>query len=847
MNFQQFYSRFKSKKSASSARTLVIQAASHQEWARSLEPAKLSSEFLSLKSVPDKLRTAKGFALVREAAFRTIGLSHFDVQLQGGAVLLECKLAEMRTGEGKTLTITAPAAVLALAGKGVHVVTSNDYLARRDAELMRPVYEALGLSVASIFSEQSLADKKVAYSCDIVYGVGSEFGFDYLKDHLIRSADSRVQRGLYAAIVDEIDSVLIDEARVPLIISGSAADKTDLVQALNACVKKLESGVHYSVSLKDRTAELNEKGYVTVEAYLVKSSELTEGKQLYAPSHLAWARQLHSTVNAYALFKRDRDYVVSGGELVLVDVGTGRKMPGRRFDDGLHEALEAKEGLGILQGTVVKATITYQNYFSKYEKLSGLTGTAMTDAEEFMELYQLETVQIPTNKPLLRKLNEDLVYLTMADKFQAVVIKVSELHKEQQPVLVGCASIRDAEVLDRLLTHAAIPHKTLTAKHIEDEAHIIANAGKLGAVTIATNMAGRGTDILLGGERPAPSAPDADHRRWASERDRVIASGGLIVLGTERNGLRRVDNQLAGRSGRQGDPGEVQFLLSLEDELLKIFGQNKHLSMLQKSLQAPGAALRGATVSRLVESSQKSFEGQGFSARKNLMKYDSALADQRNAVFELRNALIDGGALAYAGEMASQGLAYWLATNLPTDSLPEAWDLGSLKKDLISHFGLDVPLIGWVNKEELSVGDIRARLEQLAATRQESLNLNEEAAKQVVFDILDELWEEHLAALAELRENVSLKGFTGLNATFQFHNDAFELFKSFQLEFNHALARLFFKAGEVASRQEKIEDQSQVKAANVKVALAIDKHWVSRNQRCPCDSGLRFKACHGKL
>lgn len=854
MSFSSVYTQIKSKQALSRARAVVAQSTAMGAQVSALSDEALVTEFQALKPLPLAKRAPRGFALVREAARRTLGMAHFDVQLLGAFVLLDGKLAEMRTGEGKTLTITAPASLLALDGRGVHVVTANAYLAHRDAELMRPVYEALGLTVATISAEQSLGEKQAAYLCDIVYGVGSEFGFDYLKDHLVRATQEKVQcRSAYAAIVDEVDSVLIDEARVPLIISGAAADRTEMILMLDACVKTLQPGVHYSVNLKDQAAEVTEAGYAAVESYLVANKVFADSQELYDAAHLPWVRQLHSTVRAYALHKRDRDYVAHADELVLVDLSTGRKMEGRRFEDGLHEALEAKEGLTIQQGTVTKATITYQNYFSRYERLAGLTGTAMTDAEEFMGLYQLETVVVPTNKPLIREVLEDQVYGTKSEKFAAVVQEALRVHATGQPLLVGCASIRDAEVLDRLFTQAHLPHETLTAKFIEREAHIIANAGKLGSVTIATNMAGRGTDILLGGERPDRpefedvAAYDDAVLKWTTDRDAVLKLGGLRVLGTERNGLRRVDNQLAGRSGRQGDPGTVQFILSLEDELLKVFSHNKQLAAFQKLLQAPGQALSGSVTGKLVTAAQQTVEGQGFAARKNLMQFDSALSAQRLAVFELRDSLLVDGTLGYAQECVQQGVERWALAHMPMSELPERWPLGSVKKNLLETFGLDVPLLGWVTKDELSAEEVHERLRGLVRERLTSLALTEATTHSVVFDTVGEHWEDQLAALAELRDNVSLKGNTGFNALFQFQKDAFALFQSFEQEISHALACLLLKTEALTARQARDIEKSRMRSVEAAVAVALETRWVARNEACPCGSGHRFRSCHGAL
>ena len=844
MNFDALYSRVKSKSGIKQAHSWLALSTMHDARVQALSDQQLRDEFLELKTYPSDKRRPKGFALIRAAAERTLGMRHFDVQMIGATVLLQGKLAEMRTGEGKTLTITVPAALLALDGKGVHVVTSNAYLAQRDAELMRPVYAALGLSVSAIHSEQSVAQKQAAYACDVVYGVGSEFGFDYLKDHMVRDASQKVQRGLYAAIVDEVDSVLIDEARVPLIISGASHSDEEIVRELHRCAEHLEVKTDYVVNLKERSADLTDAGYEKAERYLSNTSLMAKGSHLYAVENLGLVRMLHSAVRAVALFKRDRDYVVSAGELVLVDTGTGRKMVGRRFDDGLHEALEAKEGLAICPGTATRATITYQNYFTKYEHLCGLSGTAMTDAQEFVDLYQLETVEIPTNKPVRRQLLEDQVYLNKTEKFRAVVARAKEIHVSGQPLLLGCATIRDAEILDSMLTAAGVAHETLTAKQVEKEAHIIANAGRKGAVTIATNMAGRGTDILLGGETPASIE---DLPRWEAERNEVQKLGGLFVLGSERNGIRRVDNQLAGRSGRQGDPGAVQFFLSLEDDLVKVFGSSKQLSVFKRALNQPGAALGGATISKLVTACQKAVEEQGFSARKSLMKYDAALAQQRQAIFDLRDTLLEEGAANYAINSAMSGLEQWLGHNLPLEDLPETWDSGKAKKMLQERFGLSVPLLGWVNKDTLTGEEIHGRVIELAQTRLAEHPLTDADARNVVFDVLDPLWEQQLRALAELKDNVGLKGFTGLNATFQFHNDAFELFSAFEVELKLDIAVALLQKDVLSGDSGVPARRASAMTGTQKVSLALEKGWVARNDPCPCDSGLRFKECHGKI
>lgn len=853
MNFSTAYTQARSRKTLARAQSLVSRIDALEGWARGLDAQQLVASFRALASADSTDRLVRGFALTREAAQRSLGLRHFPVQLIGGAVLLDGNLAEMRTGEGKTLTITAPAAVLALQGKGVHVVTANSYLAKRDAELMRPVYETLGLSVGHIDSNQPLAEKQAAYQCDITYGVGSEFGFDYLKDHLVGSSSMRVQRGHFAAIVDEVDSILIDEARVPMIISDQAADVSEVVSVLNSCVRELEPALHYLVDLKERSATLTEAGYRAVEGALVAAGVLKRAEDLYDVEHLHWVRRLHSAVKAYALFRKDRDYVVQSGEVVLVDTGTGRKMQGRRLEDGLHEALEAREGVDIQRGTVTKATVTYQNFFGLYAHLAGLSGTALTDAEEFSEIYRLETVVIPPNRPVQRTQAEDLVYLTKSEKFAAAVELARERSQAGQPVLIGVATIRDAEVVDRLLTAAQLPHEMLTAKHIEREAHTIAMAGRPGAITVATNMAGRGTDILLGGEKPVQSEELDDSSfaqklaAWEQARDAVRACGGLFVLGTERNGLRRVDNQLAGRSGRQGDPGRVQFLLSLEDELLQTFGKSRQLAVMRRLLEASGSALGGTTVAKLVTAAQQAVENQGFSARKSLMQFDQVLADQRTAVFALRDGLLDEGARDHVRGSVTAAVATWVGRNFLGGSDVSEWPVADLKRELLEEFGVNVPLLGWVGKDALEPAEMANRVQALCAEQLQVELPDEAQCLRLTLETLDGCWADHLTALADLRQAVSLKSKTGFNPVYQYHKDAFELFQVFEESLARQLASAVLSKSRKRARAEAEAAKLAQQAATQKVTQALEQRWVTRNEACPCGSGKRFRDCHGKL
>ncbi|MNR71613.1 preprotein translocase subunit SecA [compost metagenome] len=813
----------------------------------------LRERFQALAERDFDARVLEGFALVREASRRVLDMRPFDVQLLGGLTLLGGKLAEMRTGEGKTLTIVAPAALLALDRRGVHVVTANSYLAARDAQLMQPLYAALGLSVGAIDSTQSNEQKRQAYACDVTYGVGYEFGFDYLRDNLVSELPQRVQRGLAAAIVDEVDSILIDEARTPLIISGSADSQESAIRAIDKAVASLLPGDDYVVVQKERTATLTEQGYDKLEQLLAAAGVVPSGTSLYDATNLHLVRRVHCAVTAYGLYRRDRDYVVEASEVLLVDPGTGRKMPGRRLEEGLHEAIEAREGVTIHAGTVTRATITYQNFFGLYERLAGLTGTALTEAEEFNEFYHLETVVIPTNRPIARIQRDDLVFRTKAEKFTAAAAEIRQRQLKGQPVLAGCASVRDAEVLSELLKREGVAHEVLTAKHLEREAHIIAAAGRLGAVTVATNMAGRGTDIALGGEKPARDQfedEDAFARAlsdWEAARAAVRQAGGLYVLGTERSGIRRVDNQLAGRSGRQGDPGEVQFYLSLEDELLRHFNKSRQIQLVYKLIDQAGGALGGQVVSRLVTASQRKFEGQGFDARRQLMKFDSVLAGQRSAVYALRDQLLQGGGPQYLQAVIAGAAEAWAQTHLDPALQPEQWDAAALKRQLLADLGVDVPLVGWIHKEELERDAVVTRLQDAVKAQYAGCKIPEEQRTPLVLEILTELWTEHLSALEELRKSVSLKGNTGFNPVFQFHKDAFALFVTFEAQLASEVARNLLAEALRREREERARQVSLERAAFARVAAELEKRPVGRNEPCPCGSGVRFKLCHGKL
>ncbi len=837
-----------------------------------LEPAmrRLSDAELAAKTGEFKQRLAQGaslddllveaFAVVREVARRTLNMRHFDVQLIGGIVLHQGKIAEMKTGEGKTLVATLPVYLNALEGKGVHVVTVNDYLAKRDAEWMGQIYKFLGLSVGVIVHDLDDDERRQAYACDVTYGTNNEFGFDYLRDNMKFRLQDCVQRGHRYAIVDEVDSILIDEARTPLIISGPSEESTDKYYKINRIIPKLVRGEvikgkepgetyttgDYTVDEKNRTVALTEEGVLKVEKLLGIGN-------LYDPANIEINHHVQQALRAHVLFHRDKDYVVKDGQVIIVDEFTGRLMPGRRWSDGLHQAIEAKEGVKIERENQTLATITFQNYFRMYKKLAGMTGTAETEAAEFEKIYKLEVVVIPTNRPVQRIHHKDLVYLTKAQKFQAAVALAVERSNRGQPVLVGCGSVRDAEVLDRMFTKAGIAHETLTAKFIEREAHIIANAGLPGAITIATNMAGRGTDIVLGGEKPE-SADEAALQAWRQRHEQVRKAGGLFVLGTERSGIRRIDNQLAGRAGRQGDPGEVQFLLSLEDDLLKAFGRAKSLEMARAYLRASQGALGGSMVKKLIDSAQKSVESEGFAARKNLMLLDKVQAEQRDAIYALRQELLSKGAQHYAYHMVGEAIQNWLNSNMPQDSLPESWNALTLRKDIQNLFGVEVPLLRW--SELYETDEIRQRVSKsLLEWADKRLDALGEQVTPLVLSVLDELWVEHLQALEELRQNFQFKTKTGFNPVFQYGKDAFELFTAFEKGLAAALAHRILVES-LQSDTTDVAGTSTIQAAaptpwvitpEQKVALALEKAWVRRNDPCPCESGKRFKECHGKL
>jgi len=873
-----------------------------------LEPtvAALSDQELAGKTVEFKQRLANGqslddllpeaFAVVREAARRVLNMRHFDVQLIGGMVLHQRKIAEMRTGEGKTLVATLPAYLNALTGKGVHIVTVNDYLAQRDAEWMGRIYRFLGLTVGCNLSQMDHAAKQAAYAADITYGTNNEFGFDYLRDNMVFSPQERVQRGLHYAIVDEVDSILIDEARTPLIISGQAEDNTELYIRVNALVPKLvkqeeENGPgDYSVDLKAHQVILTEAGHEKAERLLAEAGLLPPGSSLYEPANIALMHHLYAALRAHALYHRDQHYVVQNDEVIIVDEFTGRLMPGRRWSDGLHQAVEAKEGVPIQKENQTLASITFQNYFRMYEKLAGMTGTAETEAYEFEQIYGLETVVIPTHRPMIRKDYLDLVYRTAAEKYKAVIADIRDCHSRGQPVLVGTTSIEINEYLSGLLKKEKLPHQVLNAKHHAREAQIVAQAGKPGMITIATNMAGRGTDIVLGGN-PQPEIDavlnddtlneaqkeeriNAIRAEWQKAHDFVITQGGLHIIGTERHESRRVDNQLRGRAGRQGDPGSSRFYLSLEDPLLKIFASDRVAAIMQRLNMPEGEAIEHPWVTRAIENAQRKVEARNFDIRKQLLEYDDVANDQRKVIYEQRNAILEAedisDTIAAMREDVIRSLFY---QHLPPESVEEQWDVAGLEKVLKAEFTLDVPARRWLEEDsKLDAEGLLGRiLEAAAAHYQAKVDaVGAEAMRHfergILLQSLDTHWREHLAALDHLRQGIHLRSYAQKQPKQEYKREAFELFSLMLDTIKHEVARITMSV-QIRSPEEVQVVDSRPAPANVQYhhadydeVLAQSEQTASgqtpfvragqkigRNDPCPCGSGRKYKHCHGRL
>ncbi|NMG70139.1 preprotein translocase subunit SecA [Parazoarcus communis] len=876
-----------------------------------LEPevSALSDEALKAKTVEFKQRLANGetldallpeaFAVVREAGKRVHGMRHFDVQLIGGMVLNDGRISEMRTGEGKTLVATLPAYLNALSGKGVHVITVNDYLASRDADWMGRIYGFLGLTTGCNLSRMSHAEKQAAYASDITYGTNNEFGFDYLRDNMVYSTSERVQRGLNFAIVDEVDSILIDEARTPLIISGQAEDHTELYLKMNqvAPLLKKQEGEgdnvtepgDYTVDLKSHQVLLTEQGHETAEQLLVRMGLLAEGGGLYEPGNILLVHHLYAALRAHALYHKDQHYVVQNSEVIIVDEFTGRLMAGRRWSDGLHQAVEAKEGVRIQAENQTLASITFQNYFRMYGKLAGMTGTADTEAFEFHSIYGLETVVIPTNKPTQRRDENDKVYRTAKEKWDAVIADIQDCVKRGQPVLVGTTSIETNEYLSSLLKKAKIDHQLLNAKQHDSEAQIVSQAGRPGVVTIATNMAGRGTDIVLGGniEKPVSlmreddsipadqkDARIADLRaEWQKVHEQVIAAGGLHIIGTERHESRRIDNQLRGRSGRQGDPGSSRFYLSLEDPLMKIFAGDRLNAIMVRLKMPEGEAIEHAMVTRSLESAQRKVEQRNFDIRKQLLEYDDVANDQRKVIYQQRNELLESDNVSDTIRAMRQGVLHdAFRVYVPLESVEEQWDIAGLEQALAADFALKLPVGDWVKAEpNLDDESILKRIvdaaEETYVAKIANVDLKawQQFERNVMLQSLDTHWREHLAALDHLRQGIHLRGYAQKNPKQEYKREAFQLFEGLLDTVRVDVSKLLMTVQiRTESQLEAAEAPPEVdnvqyhhadydEALGAAAARQITPQTaevgpkVGRNDPCPCGSGKKYKHCHGKL
>ena len=867
------------------------------------EMEKLSDDELKAKTNEFRERLAKGatvesllpeaFATVREASKRVFGMRHFDVQLLGGMVLNDRCIAEMRTGEGKTLTATLPAYLNALSGKGVHVVTVNDYLAQRDAENNRPLFEFLGLSVGINLPGMTAPAKRAAYAADITYGTNNEYGFDYLRDNMAFSPEERVQRKLHYALVDEVDSILIDEARTPLIISGPAEDSSEMYIRVNKLIPKLirqekedsdtfQGEGHFSVDEKSRQVNLTERGLILIEEMLVEAGIMEEGESLYSPANIMLMHHVTAALRAHVLFTRDVDYIVKDGEVIIVDEHTGRTMQGRRWSDGLHQAVEAKEGVKIQNENQTLASITFQNYFRLYEKLAGMTGTADTEAFEFSSIYKLDTIVVPTNRPMIRKDMPDLVYMTEMEKIGAIIEDIRECTKRGQPVLVGTISIEKSEVVSQELTKAGIKHNVLNAKFHAKEADIVANAGLPSAVTIATNMAGRGTDIVLGGSwqtevaelvEPTDEQIEEIKAAWKIRHDAVLAAGGLHIIGTERHESRRIDNQLRGRAGRQGDAGSSRFYLSMEDALMRIFASDRVTGMMRKLGMKPGEAIEHPWVTKAIANAQRKVESRNFDIRKQLLEYDDVANDQRRAIYSQRNELLDVSDVSETiTSIREDVFKTVLDTYIPPQSLEEMWDIDGLQERLKNDFDLEMPIKEWLDKEpELHEETLRERIFQQAVEvyqRKEEVvgvEMMRNFEKGVMLQTLDSLWKEHLAAMDYLRQGIHLRGYAQKDPKQEYKRESFAMFaamlESLKYEVISVLSKVQVRMPEEVeameqqrreeaerlARQQQLSHVDDETVAAQSLASQTGERKVGRNDPCPCGSGKKYKQCHGRL
>ena len=866
-----------------------------------LEPhiAGLSDEALKAKTAEFRLRLQNGealdkilpdaFAVVREAAKRTLGMRHFDVQLIGGMVLHEGRIAEMKTGEGKTLVATLPVYLNAIEGKGVHVVTVNDYLAQRDAEWMGHIYRFLGLTVGIITHDLDDDERQAAYGADITYGTNNEYGFDYLRDNMKYSREAMVQRPFNFAVVDEVDSILIDEARTPLIISGPTEDNSELYVKIDRLIPKLRKE-HYEVDEKTKAVALNDDGIIMMEESLIQAGMMTDGESLYDIGNVSLVHHVNQALRAHTLFTRDVDYIVKDDKVVIIDEFTGRMMEGRRYSDGLHQALEAKEKVSIQNENQTLASITFQNYFRLYPKLAGMTGTAMTEAAEFSDIYRLESVEIPPNVPVARLDYDDEIYRTMKEKYGAVIELVKQCHAKQQPVLVGTVSIEKSELLSKLLKAEKIPHNVLNARHHEKEAHIIAQAGQPGAVTIATNMAGRGTDIVLGGnisqeiaaieanaeltESQKQQQIEALRSQWQKDHEEVKALGGLRIIATERHESRRIDNQLRGRSGRQGDPGSSRFYLSLDDQLMRIFAGDRVRAIMDRLKMPEGEAIEAGMVTRSIESAQRKVEGRNFDVRKQLLEYDDVANEQRKVIYEQRNAILDTPDLTGLIKKMIAGCAEDLVRQyVPEESMEEQWALPALEKAL-GEWHLQLNLQEQVAKNESITDEDILELVQKAAIAQYESKLDLAGSEQfmhfqraVMLQSFDTNWRDHLAALDYLRQGIHLRGFAQKQPKQEYKREAFELFSQLIDVVKNEVTRVLLTvrirepealqqaADSIEDRAGHIPGMQYASADGDKSDTPADDELpplpagvrVGRNDPCPCGSGKKYKQCHGKL
>src|SRR6059036_492465 len=877
-----------------------------------LEPeiAKLPDAALAAKTAEFRKRYAEGatlddllpeaFAVVREVGKRVLRMRHFDVQLVGGMVLHDGKISEMRTGEGKTLVATLPAYLNALSGRGVHIVTVNDYLASRDAEWMGKVYKFLGLSVGVIMTQMPHAEKQSAYAADITYGTNNEFGFDYLRDNMAMQVGDRFQRKLNYAIVDEVDSILIDEARTPLIISGRAEDRTEIYQRMDKVAPMLKrqekegAPGDFYVDEKNHTVLLSEDGHEHAEKLLGRAALLPEGRSLYEPAYVNLMHHLNAALRAHNLFFRDRHYVVQDGDVTIVDEFTGRLMPGRRWSDGLHQAIEAKENVSIQSENQTLASITFQNYFRMYRKLAGMTGTAATEAYEFQEIYGLEVVVVPTHMPMIRADRNDQVFRTAAEKYKAIIGDIKDCHDRGQPVLVGTTSIENSELISGMLEKDKLPHQVLNAKQHAREAEIVAQAGRPKMVTIATNMAGRGTDIVLGGnvEKQIDLVRDKDdldaaakerrigelRREWQDLHNRVIAAGGLHIIGTERHEARRIDNQLRGRSGRQGDPGSSRFYLSLEDPLLRIFAGERVNAIMQRLGMPEGEPIEHGLVTRSIESAQRKVEAHNFDIRKQLLEYDNVANDQRREIYQLRNSILESQDVSDQIAALREGVVTDIfRAYIPEESMEEQWDIPGLEKVYAAELRLDLPLSKWLESDpglddeallKRAIGEAHAAYaRKMAANPPEAVHQFE---RLILLSTLDNHWLEHLAALDHLRQGIHLRGYAQKNPKQEYKREAFELFgnlvESVKLEVTRTLMTVELRNREQVEQVERVApaiENVQYQHAGYEEALAgagpdaapaskpapfvRQMGKIGRNDPCPCGSGKKYKHCHGKL